>query len=143
MKHGGKKKRFRKQRSGRSGGPPVKAWPTLREFWDELQRAKRAGEPLPAAPCAEGKPLPAASHAADGSLPAAPRAAGGGAAQNAPAACAGGSFRSSGSGSGSGGSGGSAGGGYGLALIAPDPASQERIRRIMRSLCEKDAERRR
>ena len=135
MKHGGKKKRFRKQRSGRSGGPPVKAWPTLREFWDELQRAKRAGEPLPAAPCAEEKPLPAAPHAADGSLPPAPRAAGGGAARNAPAACAGGSFRSSGSGSG--------GGGYGLALIAPDPASQERIRRIMRSLCEKDAERRR
>lgn len=140
MKHGGKKKRLGKHHS-------VKAWPTLREFWEELQRAKRAGEPLPAAPSAGGSPPPAVPRVADGSLPTAPRAAfeppspaAPGAAQNAPAAYGIGSFRSSGSGSGSAGSGG---GGYGLALIAPDPASRERIRRIMQSLCEKDAERRR
>ena len=46
----------------------------------------------------------------------------------------------SGFGSGSGGSGGS--GGYGLGLIVPDDDSLERIRRIMRELCEADAERR-
>ncbi len=44
-------------------------------------------------------------------------------------------------GSGSGSGSGSGGGGYGLRLVAPDPASQERIRRIMRELCEKDAAR--
>ena len=114
MKHDDREKRFRKQRSVKSGGPT--AGPTLCEFWAELQCAKDAGGPLPAAPSA-------------------PRSPGSGAMRDAPAVRAAGSFRSSGSGSG--------GAGYGLALIAPDPASQERIRRIMRSLCEQDAERRR
>jgi len=36
---------------------------------------------------------------------------------------------------------GSGGAGYGLRLIVPDPDSQERIRRIMRELCERDAKR--
>lgn len=40
--------------------------------------------------------------------------------------------RSSGSG------GGSGGGGYGLALISSDEASQERIRAIMRDICERE-----
>ena len=118
MKHGDREKRFRKQRSTRSGGPIVTAGPSLCEFWAELQRAKAAGEPLPAAPSAR-------------------RAADGGATRDTPAAWSSGSFRSSGSGSGS----GSGGAGYGLALIAPDPESQERIRKIMRALCEKDAKR--
>ena len=116
MKHDDREKRFRKQRPIESGGPIDKAGPTLREFWAELQRAKAAGEPLPAASSARW-------------------AAGGGATRNAPTAWSSGSFRSSGSGSGSGGA------GYGLSLIAPDPESQERIRRIMQSLCEKDAKR--
>ena len=116
MKHDEKKKRFKKQRSPKSGGPAAQAGPTLSEFWAELCRAKDAGGPLPAAPCG----------------------AGGGAARNVSAAHTSGSFRSSGSGSS-----GSGGAGYGLALVAPDPESQERIRRIMRTLCEKDAKRKR
>lgn len=118
--HDDQKKRFRKQRSVKPGGPVAKAGPTLREFWAELQRAKAAGEPLPAAPSAS-------------------RAADGGATPHVSASRSSGSFRSSGSYRSS--SSGSGGAGYGLALIASDPVSQERIRRIMRSLCEKDAER--
>lgn len=113
MKHNKKERRFRKQRSPRPDIPAAEPAPTLRAFWAELQRAKAAGEPLPAAP----------------------HAAGSGAARRASASCSSGSFRSSGSGSG--------GAGYGLALIAPDPESQERIRRIMQSLCEKDAKQKR
>lgn len=116
MKHNEKEKRFRKQRSPCPDAPVAEPGPTLYEFWAELQRAGAAGEPLPAAP----------------------GFADGGAARNAPAAWSSwssGSFRSSGSGS------GSAGAGYGLALISSDPESQERIRRIMRALCEKDAKR--
>ena len=64
--------------------------PTLREFWEELQRAMAAQD----APCLPG----------------------------------------AGSGSGSG------CGGYGIGLIAADDASQQRIRAIMRELCERDAE---
>lgn len=111
MKHDDRKKRSRKQRSVNSGGLTARAGPGLREFWAELQRARAAGEPLPAVP----------------------RASDGGTVQNVSAVCSAGGSRSSGSGSG--------GAGYGLALIAPDPESQERIRRIMQSLCEKDAKR--
>lgn len=121
MKHDDREKRFRKQRSAESGSPIVKAGPSLREFWAELQRAKAAGEPLPA--------MPSASPAS--------RAANGSATPNLPSAWSSGSFRSSGSGSGS----GSGGAGYGLALISSDPESQARIRRIMQSLCEQDAKR--
>ena len=118
MKHDDKKKRFgKKQRSVKSGDLTARAGPELREFWAELQRAKAAGGPLPVAP----------------------HALGGNVRQNTPSYSSG-SFRSSGSG-GSGSGSGSGGAGYGLALIAPDPESQERIRRIMRSLCEKDAKR--
>ena len=113
MKHDDRKTRFGTQRSVETGSLTAKAGPGLREFWAELLRAKAAGTPLPAA---SGSAV-------------------GGMARNAPAACSAGSFRSSGSGSGSGGA------GYGLALISSDPVSQERIRRIMQSLCEKDAKR--
>lgn len=113
MKHDERKKRFRKQRPVKSDSPTAKAGPTLCEFWAELQRAKAAGEPLPAAPGtaerSSGNPRSFGSYRSSGS------------------------FRSSGSGSG--------GGGYGLALISSDPESQERIRRIMQSLCEKDSKR--
>ena len=79
--------------------------PTLREFWEELQRAKAAQD----APC-----LPGAGS---------------------------GSRFGSGFGSGSGyGSGSGSGCGYGIGLIAADDASQQRIRAIMRELCERDAE---
>lgn len=115
MKHDDREKRFRKQRSIEPGGLTGKAGPTLREFWAELQRAGAAG----------------------GSLSAVSHAGSGGAPQAAVTACSTGSFRSSGSGGGS----GSGGAGYGLALVAPDPESQERIRKIMQSLCEKDAKR--
>lgn len=111
LKHNEKKNRFRKQRSVQSVSPIAEPGLTLREFWAELQRAKAAGEPLPAV----------------GSRPP----------QDALSRWSSGSFRSSGSGSGS----GSGSAGYGLALISSDPESQERIRRIMRSLCEKDAKR--
>lgn len=115
MKHDGREKRSRKQRSAKPGAPIVKAGPTLCEFWAELQRAKAAGEPLPAMPSASSAHRAAAL----------------------PSAWSSGSFRSSGSGSGS----GSGGAGYGLALISSDPESQARIRRIMQSLCEQDAKR--
>ena len=115
MKHDERKKRFRKQRPVKSDSPAAVAGPTLHEFWAELQRARAAGEPLPAAPHAaehsSGNPRSFGSYRSSGSV------------------------RSSGSGSGSGGA------GYGLSLISSDPESQERIRRIMQSLCEKDAKR--
>ncbi len=82
--------------------------PTLREFWEELQRAKAAQD----APCLPG--------AGSGSRF--------------------GSGFGSGSGYGSGSGSGSGYGGYGIGLIAADDASQQRIRAIMRELCERDGE---
>ena len=84
--------------------------PTLREFWEELQRAKAAQD----APCLPG----AGSGSRSGSR-----------------------FGSGfGSGSGYGSGSGSGCGGYGIGLIAADDASQQRIRAIMRELCERDGE---
>ena len=122
MKHDEKKKRFAKQRSVKPNGPAVEAGPSLCEFWAELQCAKAAGAPLPVAPgtASGGAPFRSSGN---------PRSFG--------SYHFSGSYRSSGSGSGSG------GGGYGLALIEPDPESLERIRKIMRSLCEQDAKRKR
>ena len=122
MKQDEKKRRFRKQRSVKAGSLTAKVGPTLGEFWAELQRARTAGEPLPAVPGAAG-----------GAAPDTPAARAVGSFGSFRVAGNSGSFHSSGSGSG--------GAGYGLALIAPDPESQERIRRIMQSLCEKDAKR--
>lgn len=122
MKHDEKKKRLRKQRSVKPDGPAVEPAPSLCEFWAELQHAKAAGAPLPAAP---GAVSSGAAFRSSGN----PRSFGSGRSS--------GSYPSSGSGSGSG------GGGYGLALVEPDPESLERIRRIMRALCEQDAKRKR
>lgn len=102
--------------------------PTLLEFWTALKAGASVEEASGRAP-ASAAAVPRDSAPAAVSPPNAPTDAA------APAPGRFSSGESSGSGFGSG------GGGYGLRLIAPDPAEQERIRRIMRELCEKDAKR--
>lgn len=135
MKHSDNKGRRSSRRS--ANAPAVAAGPTLREYWAELQRAKAAGEPLPAAPAAPASPaapMPAATEKA--ASPPAPNAR----QANTPAFVPGGAEAPAVCSSGNG-SAGSGGGGYGLSLIVPDEDSLERIRKIMRSLCEKDKKR--
>ena len=127
MKYGGSGKRSKLHRSQKAA-PVAQAGPSLREFWDELQRAKAAGDPLPL--------LPASALAANA---AAPRFD-----TSASAACCSGAVLSSAAflSSGSGGS-GSGVLGYGLGLIDPDPESTDRIQMILQLLCARDEERRR
>lgn len=133
MKYGGSGKRSQLHRSQKAA-PVAQAGPSLREFWDELQRAKAAGEPLPLLP----------SSALDAHA-AAPRFdASASAARRPDAALSSGAFLSSAAflSSGSGGS-GSGVLGYGLGLIDPDPESTDRIQMILQLLCARDEERRR
>lgn len=102
---------------------PESAPLTLREYWAELNRAKAAPAAAvlsSSALSSPGRPASPDCPAPAGSFTPAPHPA------------------SSGSGGTSGSSGGS---GYGIGLIAAEPDSQERIMRIMRMLCEKDAQR--
>ncbi len=102
---------------------------SLREFWEKLQRERTGGA---AAPPASGPAAPAPS--APAILPSA------GTDRPAPVAVP--AFDGVPGGvPGSGGTSeaGSGGGGYGLGLIVPDRFSRERILGIMKTLCEKDA----
>ena len=81
--------------------------PTLREFWEELQRSR--GE----------------DSLSSGSSSGSTRLRGSG------------SHRGSGHGSGK----GDDSLGYGLSLVVPDMSAEERIQKIMRMLCAKDAQR--
>lgn len=141
MKQNGKEKRS-KLHPVKKPAPTAQARPTLREYWAELQRAKAAGEPLPAAPSvspvsasyasgggnAAPSPVSGARHmGAQPPAPGMPAAAGRPHAEEFPSPHAPSS-----------GSGGSNGAGYGLGLIVPDEASLARIRKIMRALCERD-----
>lgn len=106
--------------------PAPQPGPSLLEFWRALKSGASVAEASGAAP-AETPPAAAAPASLGSALsPAAPAAT-----PATPAAADAPEVASSGSG----------GGGYGLGLIVPDPASQERIRMIMKALCEKDAKR--
>ena len=85
--------------------------PTLREFWEELKRAQSG--------CADAA-SPSSAHVATSSA------------------------HGSGSRRGSSRLGSGSGGellGYGLDLVAPDQAAEERVMMILRKLCEQDAQR--
>lgn len=121
-----------------TAAPAPRPGPSLLEFW----RALKGGASVAVASGAaqESGPAAASAAAASQSAPVSPAAPAPGrtAAPTAPDTASPPSGRFS-----SGGSGGPGGGGYGLGLIVPDPASQERIRTIMKVLCEKDAKRKR
>ncbi len=111
--------------------PEPRLDPALCELWDKLQRAAPAGGSMPIALAACLVPSPGAQN-------------------TAPCACRYGTALSSGVFPSSGaflssenGGSGSGGFGYGLGLIDPDPGSAERIRMIMRLLCERDEKRKR
>ena len=115
--------------------PP--AGPTLLEFWLAL-KSGATSEEAARVPSAHASDSPGTG--ASGGMACQP---GGASRAFAPDGGAGGSVSGFGfsSGSGSVSGSGSGGGGYGLRLILPDPASQERVRRIMRELCEQDEKR--
>ena len=108
------------KRPGRASEPGALS---LREYWEQLRSGRTDGAAASASPASPASPAPA-SPAPTASAPPPPP----------PAAPFFGSGGSSGAGSG--------GGGYGLGLIVPDRFSRERILGIMKTLCEKDAEKR-
>lgn len=122
-----------------TAAPAPRPGPSLLEFW----RALKGGASVAVASGAaqESGPAAASAAAASQSAPVSPAApAPGRTAAQAPAPI---TPDTASPPSGRFSSGGSGGGGYGLGLIVPDPASQERIRTIMKVLCEKDAKRKR
>lgn len=125
-----------------TAAPAPRPGPSLLEFW----RALKGGASVAVASGAaqESGPAAASAAAASQSAPVSPAApAPGRTAAQAPAPITPDTASPPSGRFSSGGSGGPGGGGYGLGLIVPDPASQERIRTIMKVLCEKDAKRKR
>lgn len=111
---------------------PKPVWrhmPSLREFWEELQRSQ------------SGADAPSSMRAGSGSITSSGRGSGRVFGSGSGSARGSGSSRRFGSGSGSGSTSDEDCGGYGIGLVLPDGDAQERIMKIMRELCAKDAAR--